>query len=126
MIVDGIPPYRTDQELPGIPLAWLHSDRKTAIELQTMGAILKAQIVRQKQVIAEQTTFMVADDVAPNWTMTRFDLAVLALIEADLADRGCAEGLYNFVPMYRRTADSADDIFEPPDGFPILFARAPT
>lgn len=123
--MDGIPTYRTDQELPGIPLAWLQSDRKSPIQLQTMGAILKFQIVRSHVVVAEQTAELNYDDAIPNWVMEKFTAATLSLVEADLDDRSCKESLYNYVPMYRRTADSADDIFEPPDGFPIRFVRAP-
>lgn len=124
--MDGIPSYRTDQELPGIPLLWLQADGETPVPLSSMGAILKAQIVRQNAVVAEQTTEMTADDVGPNWVMDRFTAATLSLIEDDLDARSCRESLYNFVPMYRRTADSADDIFEPPDGFLVRFTRAPT
>lgn len=124
--MDGIPTYRTDQELPGIPLAWLKSDGRSPIELQSMGAILKFQIVRSKALVVQQTTYLTADDAVPNWTMERFDAATLTAIEAELDGRDCGEAVYDFVPMYRRTADTADDIFDPENnGFPVRFTRAP-
>lgn len=125
-----IPSWRTDQELPGVPLAWLKSDGKNPLELATMGAILKVQIVRQKAVVATQTSFLVTDDAIPNWVMSRFDTATLALIDTDLVSRECWSSQYYYVPMYRRPADSADDVWDPEandgvGGFAVEFSRTP-
>lgn len=128
--MDGIPSYRTDQELPGIPLAWVKSDRKNPVELQSMGVTAKFQIVRKRAVVTEQTTEISVDDAFPNWIMERFTLATLADIDADLDDAGCNQQVYIYVPMYRRLSDTADDIWDPEandgiGGFEVKFSKAP-
>lgn len=128
--MDGIPSYRTDQELPGIPLLWLQSDRKTPVPLQSMGATLKLQVVRKRAVVATQTTNLTADDASPNWVMDSWDAATMALIEADLDDQSCVRQKYIVVPMYRRLSDSADDVWDPEandgiGGFEAYFSKAP-
>lgn len=95
----------TDQEKPGIQIEY--KDNGTVVDLSS-GYTFTAELVRGTTIVASQTSNMTGAATSPNFTLSEWTSALLALIAADLTAQGLTSYDYEFRPYAR--ANSKDEV----------------
>lgn len=118
--------YWWNQELPGFDVPWLDGDGTVIDYSNPSDWTLMVQLVREHEVVAEQTDYITGYDTIPNVDIERWSDDLLAAVQADMEADGVRSRFYDLAIIATRTADNADAIWRSGNLPVVLFTEPAT